>query len=98
MTAGLAPRVAQVHLADGSPAMLEEAGRNLSAHHNVTYGLMQDGRIPLPDGAVDAAFANMYLHHCTDPAAAIAEMARDHAARRAAGDHRHGGARTHLDA
>jgi ubiquinone/menaquinone biosynthesis C-methylase UbiE len=76
MTAGLAPRVAQVHLADGSPAMLDVARRNLSAHDNVAYGLMQDGRIPLPDGAVDVAFANMYLHHCTDPAAAIAEMAR----------------------
>ncbi len=76
MTAGLAPRVARVHLVDGAPAMLDVARRNLDALGNVGYGLMEDGRIPLPDDAVDAAFANMYLHHCTDPAAAIAEMAR----------------------
>ena len=33
-------------------------------------------RLTLPDASVDAALANMYLHHCTDPAAAIREMAR----------------------
>jgi ubiquinone/menaquinone biosynthesis C-methylase UbiE len=36
-----------------------------------------DGQsLPLPDGSVDAAFANMYLHHCPDPQAAIREMVR----------------------
>ena len=36
-----------------------------------------DGHIlPLPDASVDAVFANMYLHHCPDPAAALREMAR----------------------
>ena len=76
VTAGLAPRVARVHLVDGSPAMLEAARRNLDGVANVEFGLMVDGRIPLPDAAVDAVFANMYLHHCADPAAAIAEMVR----------------------
>ena len=33
-------------------------------------------RLPLPDAAVDAAFANMYLHHCPDPQEAIREMVR----------------------
>jgi ubiquinone/menaquinone biosynthesis C-methylase UbiE len=76
MTVGLASRVAQVHLLDGSTAMLEVARRNLDGPNNVAYGLMADSQIPLPDGEADAVFANMYLHHCTDPAAAIAEMSR----------------------
>lgn len=32
--------------------------------------------LPLEDGTVDHAFANMYLHHVERPAAAIREMAR----------------------
>jgi arsenite methyltransferase len=76
MAAGLAPSVARVYLADGSQAMLDVARHNLNDAANVEYALMIEGRIPLPDDTVDVAFANMYLHHCTDPAAAIAEMAR----------------------
>jgi ubiquinone/menaquinone biosynthesis C-methylase UbiE len=33
-------------------------------------------RLPLEDGAVDAAFANMVLHHAEDPEALLKEMAR----------------------
>lgn len=32
--------------------------------------------LPLPDGAVDHAFANMYLHHVDAPGAALREMTR----------------------
>jgi ubiquinone/menaquinone biosynthesis C-methylase UbiE len=32
--------------------------------------------LPLEDASVDAAFANMVLHHAEDPAAMLAEMAR----------------------
>jgi ubiquinone/menaquinone biosynthesis C-methylase UbiE len=56
--------------------MLKVARRDLEGRDNVEYGLMQEGRIFLPDGAVDVAFANMYLHNSTDPAAAISEMSR----------------------
>jgi len=76
MAAGLAASVARVYLADGSPAMLDVARRNLGDFKNVEYALMEDGRIPLPEGSMDAVFANMYLHHCADPAASIAEMTR----------------------
>lgn len=76
MAAGLAPLAARVYALDGSPAMLEQARRNLAQHDNVSFELMQDGAIPLPDASVDAVFANMFLHHCTDPLAAIREMAR----------------------
>jgi ubiquinone/menaquinone biosynthesis C-methylase UbiE len=32
--------------------------------------------LPLEDGSVDAAFANMLVHHAEDPAALLREMAR----------------------
>lgn len=76
IAAGLAPLVSQVHVVDGSAAMLEVARQNLASHANITYHLSTGGTLPLPEGSVDAAFANMFLHHCPDPAAAIAEMAR----------------------
>ncbi len=76
MAAGLAPLVQKVHALDGSPAMLAQAQQRLAQTGNVTFGLMEGGRIPLPDASVDAAFANMMLHHCPDPAEAIGEMVR----------------------
>jgi ubiquinone/menaquinone biosynthesis C-methylase UbiE len=56
--------------------MLAHAQQRLAQTGNVTFGLMEGGRIPLPDAGVDAAFANMMLHHCPDPAEAIGEMVR----------------------
>jgi ubiquinone/menaquinone biosynthesis C-methylase UbiE len=76
MAAGLAPRVAQVIALDGSRAMLDVARSNLAAFDNVTYRVADGASLPLVDGAVDAVFANMVLHHCPDPAGAIGEMAR----------------------
>lgn len=76
LAAGLASQVAQVHALDGSPAMIEAARRNLAAFPNVTCHVADGAMLPLADASVDAVFANMYLHHCPDPAAAIQEMAR----------------------
>lgn len=73
---GLAPRVAQVHVVDRSEEMLRQARRNLAAYENVSYHQAEGLHIPLPDESLDAALANMYLHHCEDPAAAIREMVR----------------------
>lgn len=75
VTAGLAPLVSRVYALDGSQAMLDAAQRNLTDHDNIIYQL-SEGSALLPDASVDAAFANMYLHHSPDPAAAIREMAR----------------------
>ncbi len=76
LAAALAPLVEMVHVVDGSAEMLEVARRNLAGFKNITY-LRSDGlSIDLPDGSLDAVFANMYLHHCPDPLAAIREMAR----------------------
>jgi ubiquinone/menaquinone biosynthesis C-methylase UbiE len=76
MTAGLAPLVSQVYAVDGSPAMLEAARRSLAELANVVYRLADGAALPFEDGSLDAVFANMYLHHCPDPQAAIVEMVR----------------------
>ena len=49
---------------------------NLADLTNVSFHLADGLSLPFPDASLDAVFANMYLHHCTDPLAAIREMAR----------------------
>ena len=58
--------------------MLEVARENLQAlgASNVDLVVGEASRLPLEDGAVDAAFANMVLHHDEDPEAMLREMAR----------------------
>ncbi|HOW90952.1 MAG TPA: arsenite methyltransferase [Anaerolineaceae bacterium] len=74
MAAGLAPLVRHVHVLDGSAEMLEQARKNLSAFTNVEFKQADGLALPLREASVDAVFANMYLHHCPDPLAAIEEM------------------------
>jgi arsenite methyltransferase len=76
VSAGLAPLVKHVDVVDGSAAMLEVAKRNLSQFSNVEYHEADGTSLPFPDGSRDAVFANMYLHHCPDPLAAIRELVR----------------------
>jgi arsenite methyltransferase len=76
MAAGLAPLVSRVYGLDGSAAMLDVAKSKLAGFANVEFRQSDGHILPLPDASVDAVFANMYLHHCPDPAAAIREMAR----------------------
>lgn len=76
MAAALAPLAAKVYVVDGSPEMIAVAKGNLAEFKNVTYLVADGSAIDLPDASLDAVFANMYLHHCTDPLAAIREMAR----------------------
>jgi len=76
MAAGLAPLASRVHVVDGSAAMLDAARCNLAQFANVEYHHADGGSLPLPDGSMDVVFANMYLHHCPDPSAAIGEMTR----------------------
>ncbi len=74
MAAGLTPLVRHVHVLDGSAQMLEQARKNLAAFSNVDFRQADGLALPLREASVDAAFANMYLHHCPDPLAAIQEM------------------------
>jgi ubiquinone/menaquinone biosynthesis C-methylase UbiE len=76
VTAGLAPLVKKVHVLDGSQAMLDVARKNLSDFNNLEFHKADGLALPLPDASLDAIFANMYLHHCPDPLAAIREMVR----------------------
>ncbi len=76
IASGLAPLVSKVYVLDGSPKMLEIAKRNLQAFGNLEFREADGLALPLPDGSLDAVFANMYLHHTPEPAAAIREMVR----------------------
>ncbi|MGQ9502324.1 MAG: class I SAM-dependent methyltransferase [Anaerolineae bacterium] len=67
MATGLAPLVTRVHVIESAPAMLAVARRNLAQFANVIFHYADGERLPLADGAVDAVFANMDLHHCRDP-------------------------------
>lgn len=76
MTVGLAPLVSHVYVLDGSDAMLDVARKNLAQFTNLDFQVADGLSLPLPDASLDAVFANMYLHHCPDPLAAIKEMLR----------------------
>ncbi len=78
VAAGIAPRVKRVVGIDNAPAMLEVAWENLRALgvSNVDLVVGEVARLPLEDGSVAAAFANMVLHHTKNSAAMLGEMAR----------------------
>ena len=78
VAAGLASRVERVIGIDNALAMLEVAREILRAlgASNVELVLGEATLLPLDEGVVDAAFANMVLHHAEDPTAMLREMAR----------------------
>ncbi len=76
VAAGLAPLVKRVYVIDGSAAMLGIAKQNLSQFSNVEYHEADGANLPFPGEIMDGVFANMFLHHTTDPQAAIREMVR----------------------
>lgn len=76
MAEGLARRVRQVLALDASSAMLRVARAKRASYANIAWCQAEGERLPLDDASVDAVFANMFLHHCPDPGAAIREMVR----------------------
>lgn len=76
VSAGLASLVKKVHVLDGSAAMLEVARKNLSEFNNLEFHPADGLALSLLENSQDAVFANMYLHHCPAPLAAIREMVR----------------------
>ena len=78
VAAGLAPRVKRVIGIDNASAMLRVARENLDilGVSNVELLVGDLAGLPLVDNSVDAAFANMVLHHAVDPTAMLKEMAR----------------------
>lgn len=75
ITEGLVGRGLNVIAVDQSPAMLAEMARKLG-HEGIAYREGEAGRLPIADGTVHRAFANMFLHHVERPAEAIRELAR----------------------
>jgi ubiquinone/menaquinone biosynthesis C-methylase UbiE len=75
---GLASRAGSVTGVDNSAAMLTVAADNIAACGlgNVSFVSGEIDRLPLDNDSVDAAVANMVLHHAPDPAAMLTEMAR----------------------
>jgi ubiquinone/menaquinone biosynthesis C-methylase UbiE len=78
VAAVLAPRVKRVIGIDDASAMLRVARENLDylGISNAELLIGDLAGLPLADKSVDAAFANMVLHHAVDPAAMLEEMAR----------------------
>jgi ubiquinone/menaquinone biosynthesis C-methylase UbiE len=78
VAAGIAPRVGRVLAVDNSTAMIEVARKNIGELGITNVELVEgDVRgLPFKDASVDAAFANMVLHHAEDPASMLREMAR----------------------
>ena len=76
VTEGLIQRGLQVIAVDQSGAMLTEMMRKFVDCDAIAYRVGEAESLPIPDVAVDYAFANMYLYHVESPPEAIREMAR----------------------
>ena len=76
ITEGLIRAGLRVVAVDQSEAMLAEMKRKFPTIAEVDYRCGEAEGLPIADGSVDYAFANMYLHHLERPAIAIKEMAR----------------------
>lgn len=78
VAAGMAPWVKRVIGIDNASAMLRVARENLDSLGVSNADLLVGdlAGVPLADNSVDAAFANMVLHHAVDPTAMLEEMAR----------------------
>jgi ubiquinone/menaquinone biosynthesis C-methylase UbiE len=76
ITEGLVRRGLRVISIDPSDAMLDVMRKKFADRSGIDYRIGQAGRLPLADGAVDCAFANMVLHHADHPDRAIQEMVR----------------------
>lgn len=75
LTEELLQRGLRVIAIDESQAMLDAMKRKF--HDSaVEYRIGESAALPLNDGSVNYAFANMYLHHVESPPDAIKEMTR----------------------
>ncbi len=76
ITEGLLHSGLRVIAVDQSEAMLAEMRRKFAGVEGIDYRLGEAEHLPIPDEAVDYAFASMYLHHVERPPEAIQEMVR----------------------
>jgi len=76
ITEGLVRKGLRVIAVDRSEAMLAEMKKKFEPSDEIDYRVGDAEKLPIPDGAVDYVFANMYLHHVESPLKAIMEMVR----------------------
>jgi ArsR family transcriptional regulator len=78
VAAGLAPHARQVIGVDDAPAMLAVAADNVATLGIENVALVDGAidRLPLRARGIDAAVANMVLHHAEESATMLTEMAR----------------------
>ena len=76
VSAALSPYVKRVMAVDESPAMLAAARRRLDGAANVELLSGALDALPVDDASLDAAVLFLVLHHVSDPAPALAEVAR----------------------
>ena len=72
----LAPFVGRVIAVDASPAMLQAAKKRLQPFGNVELRRGDLEALPIDEALLDAATLMLVLHHVTEPARALAEVAR----------------------
>jgi ubiquinone/menaquinone biosynthesis C-methylase UbiE len=75
-TEGLVKKGLTVIAVDQSEAMLEVMRKKFTGMNGIEYRIGEAEKLPISDGSVDYAFANMYLHHVESPPIAIKEMVR----------------------
>jgi ubiquinone/menaquinone biosynthesis C-methylase UbiE len=76
LTEALVGRGLRVIAVDQSETMLATLASHLAGRGEIEGRLGDAERLPIADGEVDHAFANMYLHHVERPEIAVREMAR----------------------
>lgn len=76
ISAGIAGLVNHLHVVDGSPEMLAAAQNGLAGFENLEFHLAEAEQLPFADQSLDVVFANMLLHHLTEPLAALKEFTR----------------------
>jgi ubiquinone/menaquinone biosynthesis C-methylase UbiE len=72
----IAPFVARVIAVDASAAMLQAAKKRLQPFDNVDLRRGDLEALPIDEALLDAATLMLVLHHVTEPARALAEVAR----------------------
>lgn len=76
ITEGLLKVGLQVIAIDQSENMLQTLQEKFSEYPTLSCLIGDSDSLPLEDNSVDYAFANMFLHHVTDPLIAIKEIFR----------------------
>jgi len=77
-THAFAPRTRHLFAFDITPAMLHRACDSAAAASlsNVSFACADAGNLPLPSASLDLAACGYSLHHISDPARVLAELAR----------------------